>query len=101
MSSIEKLNEKATQTAFDKKVVSATQHLHPYVKHRFYIAESTGVIPKNMYSSNGIIDEGIAKFYENGYDIELMRIAIKIKAFKIVDFELAIFLKKKLFIKTP
>lgn len=99
MSSIEKLNDKATQTAFNKKVVTASQHLHPYVKHRLYIAESTGIIPKNMYASNGIIDESIAEFYENGYDIDIEPNTLKLKLFKIVDTALDAIFKKEAFHK--
>ncbi len=99
MSSIEKLNQKATQTAFEKKVVSTSQQLHPYVKHRLYIAESMRVIPKNMYSSSGVIDESIAKFYENGYDIDIDANALKLKLFKYADAELAIIFKKESFHK--
>ena len=99
MSSIEKLNEKATQTAFNKRVVSASQQLHPYVKHRLYIAESTGIIPKKMYASNGIIDESIAKFYEKGYDIDIDTNTLKLKLFKIVDADLDAIFKKEAFHK--
>lgn len=99
MSSIERLNEKATQTAFNKKVVSASQQLHPYVKHRLYIAESTGIIPKKMYASNGIIDESIAKFYEKGYDIDIDANTLKLKLFKIVDADLDAIFKKEAFHK--
>lgn len=99
MCSLEKLNDKATQTAFNKKVVSVTQHLQAYIKHRLYIAESIGVIPKNMYISNDFIDEGIAKFYENGYDIDMDTDAIKIKLFKIVDTDLDTLFKKEAFHK--
>ncbi|AXP82862.1 hypothetical protein CJ739_3802 [Mariniflexile rhizosphaerae] len=99
MSSIERLNEKATQTAFNKKVVSASQQLHPYVKHRLYIAESTGIIPKKMYASNGIIDESIAKFYEKGYDIDIDTNTLKLKLFKIVDADLDAIFKKEAFHK--
>lgn len=99
MSSIERLNEKATQTAFNKKVVSASQQLHPYVKHRLYIAESTGIIPKKMYASNGIIDESIVKFYEKGYDIDIDTNTLKLKLFKIVDADLDAIFKKEAFHK--
>ena len=68
MCSIEKLNDKAAQNTFHKKVVSVTQHLRAYVKHRIYIAEATGIVPKNMYNSNDLIDEAIAKYYEQ--DVE-------------------------------
>ena len=99
MSSLDKLNDKATQTAFNKKVVAASQALHPYVKHRLYIAESTGVIPKKMYSSSGIIDESIAKFYENGYNIDIEANALKLKLFKYADAELDAVFKKEAFHK--
>ena len=82
-----------------KKVVSASQHLHSYVKHRLYIAESMGIIPRNMYSSNGIIDESITKFYENGYDIDIEANALKLKLFKYVDICLDELFKKEAFHK--
>ncbi|WP_298498360.1 hypothetical protein [uncultured Algibacter sp.] len=97
MCSIEKLNDKSTQKAFDKKVVSVTQHIQAYVKHRLYIAESTKIIPKNMYKSNDIIDEGIAKFYEAGYNIDADKNDIKIKLFKIIDADLDALFKKEAF----
>lgn len=99
MSSIENLNEKATQIAFEKRLLSASQQLHPYVKHRLYIAESTGIIPKNMYASNGIIDDSIAKFYENGYDIDIDPHALKLKLFKYSDAELNKLFKQEAFHK--
>ena len=66
MSTFKELSSKSAQTTFDKKVLSVVQHLHPYVKHRIYIAESTRVLPKNMYSSTGIIDDSIIELYSNG-----------------------------------
>jgi len=99
MSTLEKLTDEKTQMAFNKKVVAASQYLQPYVKHRLYIAESTGVLPKNMYASNGIIDESIATFYENGYDIDSDTNTIKLKLFKIVDADLNLLFKKEAFHK--
>ncbi|MDP5157683.1 MAG: hypothetical protein NWQ07_03790 [Flaviramulus sp.] len=99
MSLLENLNDKATQTVFNKKVVATTQHLQTYVKHRLYIAESTKVIPKNMFTSNDIIDEAVAKFYENGYDIDLDEMGIKLKLFKIVDKDLDNLFEKEAFHK--
>lgn len=99
MSTLEKLNDKATQTAFNKKVVSASQQLHPYVKHRLYIAESMGIIPKKMYVSNGIIDESIIKLYEKGYDVDMHPHLLKLKLFKIVDANLEVIFKKESFHK--
>ena len=97
MCNVDKLTDKATLKEFNKKVVSATQHLQAYVKHRLYIAESTKIIPKNMYKSHDIIDEGIAKFYENGYNIDADAATIKIELFKIVDNDLDELFKKEAF----
>lgn len=95
MSSIQKITDKTTQTQFDKKVLSAIKHLHPYVKHRLYIAESLGILPKNMYTSNGIIDEGILHLYENGYNIDSEAMAVKLELFKIIDKDLDLLFKKE------
>jgi len=94
MSTIKKIMDKSTKTEFDKKVLSAVQHLKAYVNHRLYIAESTGVLPKNMYSSNDIIDEGIAKYYSKGINIDLEAMAIKLQLFRIIDNDLNELLKK-------
>lgn len=99
MSTLKKIMDKSTQTEFDKKVLSAVQHLKAYVKHRLYIAESTGVLPKNMYNSNDIIDESIAKYYSKGINIDLEEMAIKLQLFKIVDNDLNELLKKEAFHK--
>lgn len=99
MGTIKKINEKATKTAFDKKVLSAIPHLFPYVKRRLHMAESTGIIPKNMYSSNGIVDESVAKFYENGYNIDSETGDIKLKLFKFADKDLDTLFKKESFHK--
>jgi len=99
MCSIENINDKATKLAFDKRVISATQQIHPYVKHRLYIAESMRIIPKNMYSSNGVIDESIAQFYENGFNIDSDVSTIRIKLFKIVSSYLDSIFKKEAFHK--
>jgi len=85
MSTFKELSSKFAQSTFDKKVLSTVQHLHPYVKHRIYIAESTGILPKNMYSSNGLIDESIIELYSNGFNIEAEAMAIKLELFKLVD----------------
>ncbi|MCT4628534.1 hypothetical protein [Winogradskyella sp.] len=95
MSTFKELSSKSAQTAFDKKVLSAVSHLHPYVKHRIYIAETTGIIPKNMYSSNGIIDESIIQLYSNGFNIEAERMAIKLELFKLVDNYMNVLFKKE------
>ncbi len=80
--------DKSGEKAFHKKVVSVTQHLRAYVNHRLYIAESLGIIPKNMYSSTDLIDEAIVKYYDKGYDVDADPLTIKLKLFKIVDTDL-------------
>lgn len=85
MSVSEELTSTTARNAFEKKVLSAIPHLHPYVKHRIYIAESTGILPKNMFSSNGIIDESIIELYDKDFDIEAEPLAVKLELFKIVD----------------
>jgi len=99
MSSIENLNDKATKLAFDKRVISATQQLYPYVKHRLYIGESTGILPKKMYTSSGIIDESIAQYYESGYNIDSDVDAIKLMLFKYVSTYLESLFKKEAYHK--
>lgn len=100
MGTVEKLNDKATKLAFNRKVVSISQHLQAYVKHRLYVAESTGVIPKNMYVSNDFIDEAIAKYYESGFDIDIQKNALKLKLFQYVDSDLVDLFKKEAFHKS-
>jgi len=99
MKNLERIKEKNSQTVFDKKVLSVIQHLHPYVKHRLYIAESLGILPRNMYTSNGIIDESIVKLYKKGFNNDAETLAVKIELFKIVDKDLDDLFKKEAFHK--
>ena len=96
MKSLEEMN---SQSVFDKKVLSIIQYIHPYVKHRLYIAESTGILPRKMYSSNGIIDDSIIKLYKNGFDKDADVNHIKLELFKIVDNDLEELFKKEAFHK--
>jgi len=93
MDSLQNLQDRLSQTVFDKKVLAIIQYLHPYVKHKLYIAETTRILPKNMYSSTGIIDDSIIKLYENMYNPEADINLIKLHLFEIVDEHL-----KQLFI---
>ncbi|WP_438711648.1 hypothetical protein ACSTS3_03430 [Aquimarina muelleri] len=70
---------------FSKKLLSIVPHLHPYVKHRLYIAESIGVLPQNMYCSNGIIDDAIVKLHQDNLDIEIDTLSLELKLFRIAD----------------
>ena len=93
------LEEKNLQSVFDKKVLSIIHYIHPYVKHRLYIAESTGILPRKMYSSNGIIDDSIIKLYNRGFDKDADTNHIKLELFKIVDNDLEELFKKEAFHK--
>lgn len=97
MSTLQNIQDKSSKNEFDKKVLSAIQHLHPYVKHRLYVAESTGILPKNMYRSNDMIDTAILELYEGGYNIDDEALAIKLKLFSIVDADLDELFKKEAF----
>ncbi|OZV69944.1 hypothetical protein [Winogradskyella aurantia] len=99
MSSLKDISSKSSQTTFDKKVLSAVQHLHPYVKHRIYIAETTGILPKNMYSSNGIIDDCIIELYTKGFNIDAERMAVKLELFRLIDDYMNNLFKKEAFHK--
>ncbi|WP_299260937.1 hypothetical protein [uncultured Aquimarina sp.] len=71
---------------FSKKLLSVVPHLHPYVKHRIYIAESTGILPRNMYCSNGIIDDAIVQLYDEDHlDIDMDKLSLELKLFRIAD----------------
>ncbi len=73
------------QREFGKKLLSIVPHLHPYVKHRLYIAESIGILPQNMYCSNGLIDDAIVKLYSDDIDIEVDTLSLELQLFKIAD----------------
>ena len=99
MDSLKLLREKSSQTIFDKKVLSILQYLHPYVKHRIYVAEATRILPKNMYSSNGIIDDSIIKLYKNRFEPDAELSGIKLHLFEIVDEHLKQLFKSESFHK--
>jgi hypothetical protein len=99
MSTLKKIQNRTTQSEFDKKVLSSIQHLRPYVKHRLYIAESTGILPKNMYNSNDLIDASILELYEAGYNMDDEALAVKLKLFAYVDEGLDVLFKKEAFHK--
>ncbi|WP_179007641.1 hypothetical protein [Winogradskyella forsetii] len=99
MSVFEELTSKSARTAFDKKVLSALPHLHPYVKHRIYIAETTGILPKNMFSSNGIIDESIIILYDKGFNVDAEPMAVKLELFRIVDSYMNVLFKNEAYHK--
>ncbi|WP_062060376.1 hypothetical protein [Aquimarina longa] len=85
MNTTQTFYEADDQKEFCKKLLSIVPHLHPYVKHRLYIAESVGILPQNMYCSNGIIDDAIIKLYHDDLDVEIDTLSLELKLFKIAD----------------
>ncbi len=84
---------------FGKKVLAAIPQVFSYVKHRLYVAETKGVIPRNMYKTNGIIDDAIVDLYKK-YEGKLDKVdEIKLKLFALVEEHLRLLLKKEDFHK--
>src|SRR5690606_27507810 len=80
-------NDEKIHIELGKKILSVVPQLHPYVKHRLFTMETSGIVPKNMYRINGIIDDAILKFYElyekPGESMDQQD--IKLKLFKLVN----------------
>ncbi len=64
-------NNSDKNKSIDKKVLSVTHRLYPYVKQRLKVAENMGILPKNMYQSTGIIDDVVVKIYEMTVDEDI------------------------------
>lgn len=80
--------DEKTHTELGKKILSSVPQLHPYVKHRLCTVETSGIVPKNMYRINGIIDDAILKFYElyeKPGEVSMDQQDIKLKLFKLVN----------------
>lgn len=93
------LKKTSARIDFDRKVLSSIQYLHPYVKHRLYVAESTKILTKNMYSSTGVIDDCIIILFEQGYNCDADVNSIKLKLFEIVDDYLEVLFVKEAYHK--
>lgn len=85
---IQGLHDTNHHKRFGKKLLSIVPHLHPYTKHRLYIAESVGILPKNMYCSNDVIDEAIVTLYSDNFDPEIETLPLELQLFKIVDLHI-------------
>ncbi len=88
-----------THEEFGKKVLSAIPCVYPYVRHRLYIAETSGIIPRNMYQTNGVIDDAIIDVYENFEGVIDDKQALKLKLFSVVSEKLNQLFKKEDFHK--
>ena len=65
---------------FEKSILVHVLRVKPYVKHRLFTAETSGVVPRNMYKSSGIIDDAIIKLHEifEGQSMEDQEIKLKL-----------------------
>ena len=70
---------------FYKKVLEAVPHIRGYVKHRIYTGETQGNIPRNMYKTDGIIDDGIIRLYEVCKDGKSSAHNLKLKLFGLIS----------------
>ncbi|WP_224490426.1 hypothetical protein [Robertkochia flava] len=83
---------------FGKRVLSAVPHIYPYLKHRLYIAESSGIIPRNMYKANGLLDDAILDLYEESDQLE-DDMKLKLRLFALVEKRLDELYEKESFHK--
>ncbi len=81
--------------SLDKKVLSIISVLHPYVKQRLKVVESLGIIPKNMYKSNEIIDDVVLEIYENKTDKKIDINQLKLMMFSMSNKKLLKLFKKE------
>jgi len=90
---------KEKHSDFGRKVITILRQIRPYVKHRLYTAETIGIVPRNMYSTTGIIDDAVVKLYED-YDgkIENQK-ELKLELFKLVSLQVDKLFKKEEFHK--
>jgi len=84
---------------FYKKVLAAVPHIKGYVKHRIYTGETKGILPRNMYKTDGIIDDGIIKLYEVCKDENQSVENLKLKLFELISDHLDQLYKKEEFHK--
>jgi hypothetical protein len=78
-------NDKSSRQNQDKKTLAIIPLLHPYVKQRIRVGENLGILPRNMYKSNEIIDEVVVEIYEQGLQKSKEKDALRIIMFELVN----------------
>ena len=68
-----------------KRVLSLVSELYPYVKHRLYTVESTGIVPRNMYKMQGVIDDALVDLFEDKEGYKKNDEELKLCMFKLVS----------------
>jgi len=84
MKSVDEKMSKDKANEFEKRVLSVSHIMKPYIKQRLRVAENSGILPKNMFQSNEIIDDVILNVYEKENREEM-----DVKALRIFMFEQA------------
>ena len=90
-----KLNSMKRPKSLEKKVLSVISFLHPYVKQRLKVAESMGIIPKNMYRSNEIIDDVVLEVYDKKIDKKIYIKHLKLWMFSMSNKKLSKLFEKE------
>ena len=79
----------------DKKTLTIIHLLHPYVKQRIRVGENLGILPRNMYQSNEIIDEVVLEIYEQGLQKSKEKEALRIIMFDKVNSRITALLESE------
>ncbi|MCB0475096.1 MAG: sigma-70 family RNA polymerase sigma factor [Flavobacteriaceae bacterium] len=78
------ISSNSNSELFGKRVLELVPDIYPYVKHRLYTVESTGIVPRNMYKSSGIIDDALVNLFEEA-DHNLDDRELKLRLFSLVS----------------
>ncbi len=89
-----------THDDFGKKVLQVIKQVLPYVKHRLYVGETKGIVPRNMYSPSGIVDDAVIDLYKEHEHTIKDENKIKFYLFAISDKKLQRIFKKEKFHKS-
>ncbi|WP_340063173.1 hypothetical protein [Ascidiimonas aurantiaca] len=79
---------------FGNRVLGLVQKVQPYVKHRLYTAESSGIVPRNMYKAAEITDDAIIDLYKD-FDKNINDKNLSIKLFSLLQAKLNTLFKKE------
>ena len=75
-------------SSFEKKTLSIVHLLHPYVKQRLRVGENLGIMPINMFKTNGIIDEVLLSIYENETNKNIETSELRLLMFELTNKKL-------------
>jgi len=79
---------------FENRVLGLVQKVQPYVKHRLYTAESSGIVPRNMYKAGEITDDAIIELYKD-FDKNVDDEKLGIRLFSLLQGKLNALFKKE------